>query len=219
MFCLEEHRARGAGGERAAGGGALAPVRRRCDAKRRQRRGRGGGWRGGEERGGRAFRQKLKERSASRWTSDRTMGNRVRPASASCWSRDSGRHVGMWGYGATAARLTPDQKVASSNLSAVSLTLVPHWPWGGGGTAHAAALKQRAAPRAHHRPRKILPPRLQTLSPTPSTGDTLFEISRHACDPAPSMRCPRFFHCRRQTIFAQTTHYYKSSQGMCNHRQ
>ena len=28
-------------------------------------------------------------------------------------------HVSHWGYGATAARLTPDQKVGSSNLSAL----------------------------------------------------------------------------------------------------
>ena len=82
------------------------------------------------------------------------------------WRGDSGRHVGMWGYGATAARLTPDQKVGSLNLSALSLTLVPHWPWGGGGAAHAAALKQRAAPRAHHHPRKTLTPKPQALSPS-----------------------------------------------------
>ena len=35
------------------------------------------------------------------------------------------RTIGHWLYGATVARLTPDQKVGSSNLSAVICNLLP----------------------------------------------------------------------------------------------
>ena len=35
------------------------------------------------------------------------------------------RNIAMWGYGATVARLTPDQKVGSSNLSALILSVLP----------------------------------------------------------------------------------------------
>ena len=38
---------------------------------------------------------------------------------------DAQRNIAMWGYGATVARLTPDQKVGSSNLSALILSVLP----------------------------------------------------------------------------------------------
>ena len=101
---------------------------------------------------------------------------------AATWQLGNGYTL-AWGYGATAARLTPDQKVGSSNLSALTFTIssaasclargflgLLGFPFfrreGGGGRFRRRLAKPMGSPRVGSIPAPpytLKPPKPQTL--------------------------------------------------------